>query len=263
MFGILEKIELSSFLFVTIIILLMMVFTFIIIFFITYNRNLSIQKAMKNMEEKHQEHNLTTLETERQRFAQDLHDEIGASLSAIRLYVSDIYSGQQNDDVKNKLLQVKHTIDQSMASARRISHNILPPGLEHMGLPYIISDLIKTLHVSDTILVDVDIPKQIVKLDYNRELILYRVLQELLNNTIKHAHASRIDIMFDYTDQHYIIHYADNGVGFDILENEGNGIGLKNVKSRVAMVKGTYRIHTEQGGGFAIEMEIPFAATPL
>jgi signal transduction histidine kinase len=262
MFEILERIELSSFLFVTIVILLVMVFTFIIIFFITYNRNLSIQQAMKNMEEKHQEHNLATLETERQRFAQDLHDEIGASLSAIRLYVSDIYSRQQNDEVKDKLLQVKHTIDQSMASTRRISHNILPPGLEHMGLAYLINDLVKTFNVSDTIRMNVEVPQRIVKLDYNRELILYRVLQELLNNTIKHARASHIDIIFSYTDQHYIIHYADNGVGFDLHANEVNGIGLKNVKSRVTMVKGTYRINTEKGAGFAIEMEIPFSITP-
>jgi two-component system NarL family sensor kinase len=80
--------------------MLVVVFAFIIIFFITYNRNLSIQRAMKSMQEKHQEHNLTTLENERQRFAQDLHDEIGASLSAIRLYVSDIYSGNNDDEVK-------------------------------------------------------------------------------------------------------------------------------------------------------------------
>lgn len=260
MFEILERLELSSFLFSTIIALLVMVFAFIIIFFITYNRNLSIQKAMKNMEQKHQEHNLATLENERQRFAQDLHDEIGASLSAIRLYVSDIYSGQENEEVRSKLMQVKQTIDQSMASTRRISHNILPPGLEHMGLSFVVNDLVKTFNLTGRIKVQVSAADGIPKLDYSRELILYRVLQELINNTIKHAQASHIEIRFAYTDNDYIIHYADDGVGFDTDETTYEGIGLKNVKSRVAMVKGTCVMNA--ANGFSIELTIPLRVTP-
>jgi signal transduction histidine kinase len=260
MFELLEQIELSSFLFGTIVILLIMVFAFIIIFFVTYNRNLSIQKAMKEMEQKHQEHNLATLEDERQRFAQDLHDEIGASLSAIRLYVSDIYSGQHNEDVRDKLQQVKHTIDQSMASTRRISHNILPPGLEHMGLSHVVNDLVKTFNLSGRINVNVTAEAKMPKLDYSRELILYRVLQELINNTIKHAQASKIDIQFEQTPDDYIIRYSDDGIGFDTSENNSEGIGLKNVKSRVAMVKGSYTMDAESG--FSVELKIPFVVTP-
>lgn len=258
MFEILERIELSSFLFNIIIILLVMVFAFIVIFFITYNRNLSIQKAMKGLEQKHQEHNLATLEAERQRFAQDLHDEIGASLSAIRLYVSDIYSKQQNEELKGKLQQVRQTIDQSMASTRRISHNILPPGLEHMGLSHVVNDLVNTFNVSERIKVSVMAAKQIPKLDYNRELILYRVMQELMNNTIKHADASQIDIVFDHSPEYYLIQYSDNGIGFELNETGNDGIGLKNVKSRVAMAKGELIINTSAGNGFEVLLKIPF-----
>jgi signal transduction histidine kinase len=220
MFELLGKIELSSFLFVTTVTLLVVVFAFIIIFFITYNRNLSIQRAMKSMQEKHQEHNLTTLENERQRFAQDLHDEIGASLSAIRLYVSDIYSG---------------------------------------------NDLVQKFNISDSIHVNIEAQPNIPKLDYNRELILYRVLQELLNNTIKHAQASIINIVFSFTELNYCISYSDNGVGFDLDEVKEEGIGLKNVKSRVAMVGGYYEINTSAQNGFVITIVIPIKedVTPL
>jgi signal transduction histidine kinase len=257
MLEILERIELGSFLFVITVILLVMVFAFIIIFFITYNRNISIQRAMKNMEQKHQEHNLATLETERQRFAQDLHDEIGASLSAIRLYVSDIYTHYPNADITSKLQQVKNTIDQSMASTRRISHNILPPGLEHMGLSHVVKDLVKTFNLSDTIEVRLDTPTEIVKLDYNRELILYRVLQELMNNTIKHARASKIVIRFAATAVDYMIEYRDDGIGYNPYKLKESGIGLKNVKSRVAMVGGEQIIETAIGKGFYIKMNVP------
>jgi two-component system NarL family sensor kinase len=265
MFELLGRIELSSFLFVTTVILLVVVFAFIIIFFITYNRNLSIQRAMKSMQEKHQEHNLTTLENERQRFAQDLHDEIGASLSAIRLYVSDIYSGNNDDEVKAKLQQVKQTIDQSMASTRRISHNILPPGLEHMGLSHVVRDLVHKFNISDSIHVTIEAQPNIPKLDYNRELILYRVLQELLNNTIKHAQASAINIVFSFTELNYCISYSDNGIGFGLDEVKEEGIGLKNVKSRVAMVGGYYEINTSAQNGFAVTVVVPIQeeSTPI
>jgi two-component system, NarL family, sensor kinase len=257
MLELLERIELSSFLFSTIIVLLVMVFAFILIFFITYNRNLSIQRAMKNMEQKHQEHNLATLETERQRFAQDLHDEIGASLSAIRLYVSDIYTHYPNEEVKDKLQQVKKTIDQSMASTRRISHNILPPGLEHMGLSHVVKDLVDTFNLSESISVKVEAAENIPKLDYTRELILYRVLQELINNTIKHSRATKITIRFSHVANRYIIEFTDNGIGFNPFKLKEGGIGLKNVKSRVGMVGGEYTMETAIGKGFFIKMEVP------
>ncbi|MES2781123.1 MAG: sensor histidine kinase [Bacteroidota bacterium] len=261
MFELLAGLELGSFLFAITCILLIMVFAFMVIFFVTYNRNMSIQRSMKKMSDEHQQHiiasNLITLETERQRFAEDLHDEIGASLSAIRLYVGSIDNQLQDKSIKEQLKEVKNTIDQSMASTRRIAHNILPPGLEIMGLSKVASDLVKQLNAANTLNVIINTTPDMPKLDYHRELILYRVLQELFNNTLKHAEASRVTISFEVTQGRYALTFEDDGRGFDQNGQQFSGIGLSNLTNRIKMIGGACMVETAPGQGFKTMISVP------
>lgn len=261
MFELLAGIEISSFLFAITCILLIIVFAFMIIFFITYNRNMSIQRKMKKMSDEHQQHimtsNLQTLETERQRFAEDLHDEIGAALSAIRLYVGSIDTQLEDEHIKAQLREVKHTIDLSMASTRRIAHNILPPGLEIMGLSGVVNDLVKQLNVAQTLAVKISVVPQMPKLDYQRELILYRVLQELFNNTLKHASAKEVCISFKVVNSTYELTYTDDGIGFDASGKQYVGIGLSNVTNRIKMIGGTCLFISAPAPGFEAVIRVP------
>ncbi|HCP93583.1 MAG TPA: hypothetical protein DIU05_06080 [Bacteroidetes bacterium] len=265
MFELLAEIELSSFLFAITCILLLLVFAFMVVFFITYNRNLEIQRKLKRMDDEHKQHminsNLQTLELERQRFAEDLHDEIGASLSAIRLYVGSIDNQVNDDHIKDQLKEVKHTIDQSMVSTRRIAHNILPPGLEIMGLSKIVEDLVQQLHLTHKLKVDITTESQMPKLNYQKELILYRVLQELFNNTIKHAEAKKANLQFSCKNGFYLITYSDNGKGFNMNDLQFSGIGLSNLNNRVNMIGGTYQVITAPSEGFYVEISVPLSAT--
>lgn len=232
-----------------------------VIFFITYNRNLVIQRTMKKMDDEHKQHiinsNLQTLETERQRFAEDLHDEIGASLSAIRLYIGNIDRQIQNDDLKAQLKEARNTIDRSMASTRRIAHNILPPGLEIMGLSKVVEDLAEQLQLASNLNITIEAEPNMPKLNYQQELFLYRVLQELFNNTIKHSKANSAAVNFSTKNNRYIISYSDNGVGFDMQNQSYAGIGLSNLNNRVNMIGGTYRIKTAPSEGFAVTISVP------
>jgi signal transduction histidine kinase len=265
MFELLAEIELSSFLFAITCILLLLVFAFMVVFFITYNRNLEIQRKLKRMDDEHKQHiinsNLQTLELERQRFAEDLHDEIGASLSAIRLYVGSIDNQVNDDHIKDQLKEVKHTIDQSMVSTRRIAHNILPPGLEIMGLSKIVEDLVQQLHLTHKLKVDITTESQMPKLNYQKELILYRVLQELFNNTIKHAEAKKVNLQFSCKNGFYLITYSDDGKGFNMNDLQFSGIGLSNLNNRVNMIGGTYQVITAPSEGFYVEISVPLSAT--
>lgn len=264
MFELLAEIEFSSFLFAITCILLIMVFAFMVIFFITYNRNLVIQRTMKKMDDEHKQliinSNLQILETERQRFAEDLHDEIGASLSAIRLYIGNIDRQIQNDDLKEQLKEARKTIDRSMASTRRIAHNILPPGLEIMGLSRVVEDLVKQLHLATNLTITVEVEPNMPKLNYQKELFLYRVLQELFNNTIKHSKANKANVTFTSQDNYYLISYSDNGVGFDMQNPSYAGIGLSNLNNRVKMIGGSYQIRTSPGEGFLVTISVPLTA---
>jgi signal transduction histidine kinase len=265
MFELLAEIELSSFLFAITCILLLLVFAFMVVFFITYNRNLEIQRKLKRMDDEHKQHiinsNLQTLELERQRFAEDLHDEIGASLSAIRLYVGSIDNQVNDDHIKDQLKEVKHTIDQSMVSTRRIAHNIFPPGLEIMGLSKIVEDLVQQLHLTHKLKVDITTESQMPKLNYQKELILYRVLQELFNNTIKHAEAKKVNLQFSCKNGFYLITYSDDGKGFNMNDLQFSGIGLSNLNNRVNMIGGTYQVITAPSEGFYVEISVPLSAT--
>jgi signal transduction histidine kinase len=245
--------------------MLMLAFAAIFLFVVYYKRNIRAKEEMHEMETHHQQRlifsNLQTLEDERKRFAEDLHDEVGASLSAIRLHASRIETESKEEDTRTRLKDVKEIIDQAMASTRRISHNMLPPGLELFGLAKITADLAIQISKANTIEVKVaPSSKSIPRLDYKTELMLYRVLQELINNTLKHAEASLIQINFSSDAKQYYIYYADNGKGFDTTSVRYNGLGLRNLESRIKMVNGTYSFSTAPGKGLEVNMSIPLQA---
>lgn len=235
----------------------------IFLFLVYHRRHLNAQREMHLKETKHQEQlmfsNLKTLEEERRRFAEDLHDEIGASLSAIRLYVGSIENQLEQETLKTQMQEVKATIDQSMASARRIAHNILPPGLEIMGLTHVINDMVKQLNGANSVETNIIVKSDVPKLQYQKELILYRVLQELFNNTLKHAKATQVNISFDIINGAYLLIYEDNGMGFDLNGQQHLGIGLSNLNNRVRLIGGKYQVNTAPGQGFKSEITVPLS----
>ncbi len=255
----LSQIERSSFLFVVTCILLVMVFIFMVIFCIAYKRNLDVQKNIKTMESEYHQNivssNIKILEEERQRFVQDLHDEIGSSLSAIKLYVSNIDRATHDDELKDQLRNVKQTIDQSMASTRRIAYNLLPPRLEDIGL-HVLYDLLDSLK-GLPVKINMEIQEDQPRLNYQTELNLYRIVQELLGNTLKHAEATDVFIQLSFDDSHYKIQYTDNGIGFEEPLHYGTGMGLVNVKSRAAIIGGQLSIQTAPQAGFKASLAVP------
>jgi signal transduction histidine kinase len=230
--------------------------------FITfYRRNLRAKKVLAELEKKHQQDiiyaNIQTLEDERKRFAEDLHDDIGASLSAIRLHVSGLESGHGDAEVKDKLTELKSILDHSMASTRRISHNMLPPGLDMMGLAHVVQDFRSQIPASGGPAIAIDAAENLPRLPYNTELILYRILQELLNNTIKHANANHVTITVHATGDAYLVSYTDDGVGFDSVKMQYKGLGLANLKSRAAMINGELVYVTAPGNGINVRITVP------
>jgi signal transduction histidine kinase len=232
----------------------------VVFFFVSYyRRNAKAREEFYRLQTKHQEDlilsNLQTLEDERKRFAEDLHDEIGAALSAIRLHVSRLESGNppvSGEPIKN----LKEIIDHAMASTRRISHNMLPPGLEMFGLAHVAKDLEKQVP-EGPVQVHIQAANGLPRLPYNTELTLYRILQELMNNTIKHARASTITIDLLVRDGHFVTSYRDNGIGFDLAGVRFTGLGLSNVQNRAKMVNGMLDFTTAPGQGLHVEVRIP------
>lgn len=200
---------------------------------------------------------INTEDKERKRFASDLHDGLGPLLSSIKLYLSglkNIKKSQRDEmiDYSNEL------IDESIKSVRIISNNILPVELTEKGLiPSIISFRNKIQH-STNIDIKIEDKTNKQKLELSNELILYRVIQELINNSIKHSEADKINIVFNSTEKEFLINYKDNGKGFDIEKqlNEAQGIGLKNIYERIGSLQGNLDFTSAEETGTIVKIKI-------
>ena len=190
-------------------------------------------------------------EIERKRIGQDLHDEIGGTLSAIKLMLN---AAKQKDQInQDTILSAKQLIDKMIVDVRNISHDLSPPGLAMFGLYTTIQGFVSIINETGEIEIEITHQPFIEEriLTEKAELALFRVITQLIANTLKHANASKIDINFKLIDADLVIDYNDNGKGFDmsILE-EKKGMGMQNIFSRLQMVNATYTIETAENKGF-------------
>ncbi len=235
----------------------------LVTFLLQYQKKVIRQDlAFKEAEVKHnQELFLGTLEateTERARLARDLHDVVGASLSALRLQVSEIGKGSKSEaEILKRIDLNKQMIDDMIMEVRRISNDLLPPGLEEFGLAYSVEGLCENVLVFSNLEIILDV-HETEKLNKQKSLIIFRILQELLNNTVKHSGASKVVIDLKVENSELKFSYSDNGKGFDFEEAyKKRSLGLKNIEVRTKMVKGTATFETKANKGLSVEIRIP------
>lgn len=233
----------------------------IIVFFVVYQKRLFAQQdQMRGMETAYQKDllvaSIQAQEVERRRVATDLHDGIGSLLSAIRLYVLQL-SPEKPEDTYNELLaETKTMVDTAITQTREISHNLLPTTLDRFGVLQAIEDHCKRIQKLNEIEVICNYDKE-YQFNQEQDLALYRIFQELINNTLKHAQATQIDISFKMLPQKIQVQYQDNGKGFVLKEDAAAGLGLKSIESRVNLLHGEMTITSPPEGGFQFEMLLP------
>ncbi len=186
-----------------------------------------------------------TEERERTRFAQDLHDGLGALLSSINIYINLMKSGTlEKTEFDNILNYTKELVNEAIVSARYIANNLKPNLLKHYGLLESLKSFINTINASGTIKIHFKHDNYSAKLDKEIDLIVFRIINELINNTLKHAHAQNVIITIENIKEPngLRLHYVDDGVGFDpelIKELSNKGMGLNNIIRRVESMNGT------------------------
>lgn len=234
----------------------------IILFLSFYQRKLFGQKIkMEKLKHDHQKNLLkATLdgqEEERSRIAMDLHDEIGGILSTLKLYISQIKEGKSEGDIIRLKKESENILDEAVSKVRMISHNITPPNLESFGLIKAMKDLANQISTSGSLKVAIECNDE-RRLDTSSEIHLFRVLQELLNNTVKHSGANNVNIVFNFSDDEYELTYSDDGIGMDVgkneLSREFSGIGLRTIASRVEMIGGSLSWVETEGQGMKLKI---------
>lgn len=208
----------------------------------------------KEKESLHQKENQRSIlsgeEKERARLSKDLHDGLGPLLTTLRL---DIQSIAIDKELKKQLLD---KLDYTIQEVRQMSNNLMPSVLKDFGVGEAIANMVETMRESSTVAIrykhDVLMG---VNIDDQVQISIYRIVQEALNNALKHSEATEIKLSLSYFKDHLSLFIADNGKGFDVNELS-NGNGIRNMKERVNLTSGTINIFSDESGT-TIEIEIP------
>ncbi len=209
--------------------------------------------SIKELERKSFQVVIDTEERERKRFSEDLHDGLGPMLSTIKLYINQMNKSVVSDKERVELLDFTNDlIDEAINSTRTIANNILPSSIGDNGLWSAINAFCNNIEQTGTIRFLL-VNNTDLRFNKNVENSIYRIIIELINNTIKHAQATLINISFELENETIKIEYSDDGIGIDYEVSKG--LGLKNIKNRCKSLNGQYRIYNSNGMRF--ELIIP------
>jgi signal transduction histidine kinase len=226
------------------------ILVYFIITIIRHQRiNLILQKEKIHAE-------INTLENERKRIASDLHDDLGPLLSAVKLQINNVDLGNSED--QEMIKKASMHIDSILSRIREIANNLMPQTLIRKGVIVAIKEFIDNLHSAQPFTVNFICHEEIT-LENENDIHLYRMVQEIVHNSMKHAQASEMTIQIRKSNNKLLILLADNGIGFDYknVAKSSLGLGLKNLLSRVETMKGNLYIDTSPGKGTSYTIEIP------
>ncbi|MBL7931910.1 MAG: PAS domain S-box protein, partial [Bacteroidia bacterium] len=196
-----------------------------------------------------------TQEQERARISEGLHDGVAQLLYAIQNRLQMVKYPGAKDDKELKL--IKEILTEAIEDTRKISFELMPPVLKDYGLEVCLSNLIKKV-VGDRVKLNWDV-SIVGRLPEQLEITIYRIVQEILNNILKHAKATEAGLSVKVSDRYIRLKAYDNGIGFSVknIKKEYHGIGLQSIRNRVKLLNGKMQIISSPGEGTIIELQLP------
>jgi signal transduction histidine kinase len=230
----------------------------IFFFFIVYQKKLlekelEINKIKAEQQEKILRNTVQEQEKERKRISQDLHDEVGAMLSVVKLNIGRIEKKIDDGKPCKLATETKLYLDEVITRVRRISRDLMPPSLEKLGLSFALEDMVAWINKSDQIKVDFSNSGEPFRFGIKKELAVFRIIQELVNNALKHSNAAHISIKLRFSDKYLAVSVTDDGDGFEVEKLKSTGLGLMNLESRSELMGAPCKLNSSPGKGtFAI-----------
>lgn len=205
-------------------------------------------------------------EEERNRIASDLHDRLGSMLSTVKLLFSTLDSkiDLAIEDHKQQYNKANHLLDEACVEVRRISHNLSTGMVSNFGLLAALEELSDSINESRIIECKLLLYGLDERLNNTLEISIYRMIQEIVNNILKHANAKNITIQLNRVEDSINITVEDNGLGYNVEEKKkSGGMGLANIEARAQKLGGTYHVDSTLGRGSISIIEIPLNAAKV
>lgn len=225
---------------------------------------LELEKAAIEVKQRDEllQNSIMVQEEERKRIAQDLHDDLGAVISIIRMNLvlisqkqgAEVGGGAPAVNIQN-LVNLSET---AMASLRNISHQLMPPQLEAFGLVKSIESVVGQINQSGDIKVHFALKSDWPVIKWTVALGVYRIVMELINNTIKHAHARNIFLELSCLNKNLVVNFNDDGTGLPDISAIDRGLGLTSMEARARAMNGRFDFHNGAEKGVAAILTIPY-----
>jgi two-component system sensor histidine kinase UhpB len=223
---------------------------------VTEQRNLQRQLAEKEIIYRRQLARtvMDTQESERRKLAEELHDNVNQLLGVVKLYIEHSIA---NDKIRDGLLRKSNEyIDKVIEELRTLSKNLAPPLLAELGLEHSLISMAEAIEEVQPLTIRVDIEHfDEASLMDGHKLMLYRIIQEQLNNIVKHAHARNVTVHIEQIENKVLLVITDDGVGADLSVDDGHGMGLRNIRNRIELYQGRISMDTAPGKGFVLNVE--------
>ncbi|MBS7563251.1 hypothetical protein KHS38_02435 [Mucilaginibacter sp. Bleaf8] len=247
-------------------VMLLLFVSFLLIFIFTQRSKYQYRQHLQQMREAQQnqliEAAVRSEESERHRIAEELHDEVGALLSATKLHLHAL-KPDEHSKASSFYSKVKELLDDSIHKVRGISHSLHSSILQEFGLNEAIRHFAAKLSHDDVMESTVSLDDSYITTNPPNDISIYRILQELTNNIIKHGQPQKIHIRSVYKSNVLQITVTHNGIGltqeqFEDLRYKKNGLGLKNIQNRIILLKGNIEFsHKRQEGCYYIDIFVP------
>src|SRR5437773_9971440 len=247
----------------------MLVLTIGLVLFIIFHqrRVIRFQNKLQQMEQEQQKillnASIKLQEEERQRLAADLHDDAGPLLATARLYLNENLVNQDKATQLQSIFQARQIIDDTIQLIRNISHSLMPPTLKNFGLESAVNDLFQKISGSGTINASSRFHDYSERLKPEKELVVFRIIQELINNILKHSNSSFIHLTQNVHGDKFYLRIHHDGLGiiqsdFEKLNKINIVLGLKNISSRLRVVHGNINFEKDVSQTYyKITIEMP------
>ncbi len=252
-----NEIDIRTYVIIAIAVMFLLFASFLLIFILSQRKKFKYQQDMQNLRETQQnqliEAAVRSEEIERHRIAETLHDEVGAILSSSKLHLQAIKTNTLDERDKKMHEKGKELLDQGIQKVRGISHNLHSNILKEFGLNEAIQHFVNMITKGTLINATTTLDENYSTQNPENDISIYRMIQELMNNILKHANAKQIHISSNYSNHQLILTIFYDGKGitqqeFEDLRYKKEGLGLKNIQNRVILLKGKIEFSREADG---------------